>query len=347
MIRKYKLLHILFIIVVFILVLAYEGWRYMLAPNVILKNNRTYLYIPTGATFEQVCQILATEGYLKNMKTFRWLAHRKDYPLHVKAGRYRLKEGMSNLELINMLRAGHQEPVSLVLRKFRTLPQIAGFLGKSLEPDSTQFIHIFTNEEFLSRYQLTPQTVLSIFIPNTYYVFWNTNVTALIERMHKEFNAFWDSSRLAKAKALNLTPIEVITLASIVEEESNVKEEYPLIAGVYINRLRKGMPLQADPTVRYAINDFKLKRILLKHLSYPSPYNTYIHLGLPPGPICTPSVGAIDGVLNYASHHYLYFCAKPDFSGRHVFAQTLSEHNKNARAYQKALKIWLKKQQND
>ncbi|MGC8802497.1 MAG: endolytic transglycosylase MltG, partial [Bacteroidales bacterium] len=285
-----------------------------------------------------------TGGYVKNIKTFRWLAQRKEYPLHVKAGRYKLVQGMNNYQLINMLRAGHQEPVSLVLRKFRTLPQLAAFLDKNLEPDSAQFIQILTSDKILSQYQLTPQTVLSIFISNTYFVFWNTNATGLIERMHKEFTAFWDSTRLAKANALKLTPIEVITLASIVEEESNVKEEYPLIAGVYINRLRKRMPLQADPTVRYAINDFQVKRILLKHLSYPSPYNTYIHVGLPPGPICTPSVAAIEGVLNYASHDYLYFCAKPDFSGSHVFAKTLSEHNKNARAYQQALKIWLKKQ---
>jgi len=348
MTKKLKLLFRILALsfIVLILFLVYQGWRYILAPNVVLKNNKTYLYIPTGATYDDVCQILETGKYLRNIKTFKWLAHRKDYPLHVKAGRYRLIDGMNNNELINMLRAGRQAPVTLTLRKFRTLPQLAAFLGKNLEPDSAQFIRAFYNEKILSHYQLTPQTVITIFIPNTYYLFWNTDEKALIERMYKEFEAFWDSARMARARSLQLTPVEIITLASIVEEESNVKEEYPIIAGVYINRLRKGMPLQADPTVRYAMNGFQIKRILLKHLNYPSPYNTYLHQGLPPGPICTPSIAAIDGVLNYASHNYLYFCAKPDFSGRHVFAKTLIEHNKNARAYQQAVTNWLRKQKN-
>ncbi|MCX7985557.1 MAG: endolytic transglycosylase MltG [Bacteroidales bacterium] len=335
-----------FAILLFILLIAavYFGWQYIWAPNITIKDGKTYLYIPTGSSFSDVCNMLDTSGYIRNIKTFKWLAQRKDYPQHVRAGRYRLRNGMNNNELINMLRAGKQEPVTLVLRKYRFLSQIASHLGKNLEPDSAQFIQVLTNRQLLEKFQLNPQTVLSIFIPNTYFVFWNTTETELLERMIKEFDNFWDSTRINKARSIGLTPIEVITLASIVDEESNIKDEYPIIAGVYINRLKRGMPLQADPTVRYAIGDFQMKRVLLKHLSYSSPYNTYLNTGLPPGPICTPSQAAIDGVLNYTSHNYLYFCAKPDFSGRHAFARTLSEHNKNAIAYQRALRHLLKKQ---
>jgi UPF0755 protein len=349
MIMRFKrFLRILFIFLLMILVfVAYQGWRYILAPNVNIKGAKAYLYIPTGANFNDVCNILDSAGYLRSMKTFKWLARQKDYPRHVKAGRYKLTQGMNNRELINLLRSGRQEPVSLILRKFRTLPQIAAYLGKNLEPDSAQFMHVLTDPGLLLQFHLSPQTAMSVFIPNTYYVFWNVAADELLKRMYREFDTFWDSTRMAKARSLHLTPIEVITLASIVEEESNAEEEYPVIAGVYINRLRKGMPLQADPTVRYAIQDFQIKRILLKHLSYPSPYNTYLRRGLPPGPICTPSAAAIDGVLNYTQHNFLYFCAKPDFSGRHVFAQTLSQHNINARAYQQALRNWLKKQKNN
>ncbi len=328
---------LLFILLLILGIIIYEGWRRIFAPNVILKKEKEYLYIRTGATFQEVFNILETEGYLRNVKTFKWLSEKKDYPEQIKAGRYLLKNGMSNNELINMLRSGKQTPISLVLRKFRTLPQIASYLGNNLEPDSTEFMRIFNDEELLLSLGLNHHTVISIFIPNTYYVFWNTDEKEFLRRMYKEFETFWNITRKEKAKELNLQPIEVITLASIIEEESNLKEEYPIIAGVYLNRLKIGMPLQADPTVRFALGDFQMKRVLLKHLNYPSLFNTYLHKGLPPGPICTPSIAAIDAVLNPSHHKYLYFCAKDDFFFFFVFAHTLVEHNKYARAYQMAL----------
>jgi UPF0755 protein len=320
-----------------ILVGVVQFWKFVYRPNVRLNEPSAYLYIPTGSKFSDVCNILLKNGYVSNISSFEWVAERKGYPNHVKPGRYKISNDMSNKELVEMLRSGRQEPVRLVLKKFRTVYQLGGYLGRNLEPDSAQFVKILNDNSYLADYGMDNTTVLSLFIPNTYFVFWNITEKELLNRMYDEYKKFWNSERLKKAESMGFKPVEVVTLASIIQEESDVEEEYPVIAGVYINRLKRGIPLQADPTVKYANGDFKIKRILKKYLSISSPYNTYLNKGLPPGPICTPSPAAIDGVLNYRHHDYLYFCAKPDFSGRHVYARTLIEHNRNAQNYQKAL----------
>ncbi len=320
-----------------LIIAIYQIYRYVYKPNIILKEPVTYLYIPTGSNFDDVCKILVDNNLVKNISTFEWLAERKNYPKHVKAGRYKLKSGMNNNDLIEMLRLGKQDPVRYTINNIRTISQLASYTSRNLEIDSANFVSLLTNNAFLEKYNLNQYTSLSIFLPNTYFIFWNTDAESLIDRMYTEFKKFWTTERIEKANKIGLNPIEVIILASIVEEETNFSQEYPIIAGVYINRLKRKMPLQADPTVKYAVGDFQIKRILKKHLQINSPYNTYKYSGLPPGPIVTPSLQAIEGVLNYTNHSYLYFCAKDDFSGRHVFAKTLSEHNVNALKFQKAL----------
>lgn len=244
---------------------------------------------------------------------------------------------MSNNELINLLRSGHQTPVNLVFNKLRIKSQLAGKVAKQLEADSTSIMHLINNPVFLTKYDLDTSNVMAVFIPNTYEFFWNTNAEQFFDRMYSEYQRFWTDTRKEKQRKTKLTPIEVVILASIVEEESNKNAEKPTISGVYLNRLKKQIPLQADPTIKFALGNFEIKRVLKKHLEVNSPYNTYKNRGLPPGPICLPSIATIDAVLNFENHKYLYFCAKDDFSGYHVFSNTLQQHNQNAIRYQKAL----------
>jgi len=313
-------------------------YRNVMRPNVNLHGQaQTYLYIPTGAGFETLTRILSKQDLVKNLASFEWLAIRKHYDTHVHPGRYRITAGMSNNMLINQLRSGKQEMVRVTFQSARTNAELAGKIGKHLETDSAALIRLFNNTDYLGRYALTPATLLVIFIPNTYEFVWNTSGDQLFERMVKEYNHFWTTERKAKASALNLTRQEVVTLASILEKETNKNDEKPVIAGVYLNRLRKKMPLQADPTVIYAWNDYSIKRVLNKHTEIKSVYNTYLHTGLPPGPICIPSVASVDAVLNHQEHRYLYFCAREDLSGYHNFAATLAQHNANAKKYQKEL----------
>src|SRR5690606_1228231 len=232
---------------------------------------------------------------------------------------------------------GLQEPVKLRFQNIRLKKDFAGFLSTKLEPDSTSFINLLNNDSFSQTYGYNQENFFTMFIPNTYEFFWNTSAEDFLDRMHKEYTTFWNDERISKAKALNLTPIEVSNLAAIVKGEALHVDEMPKIAGLYINRLQKGMLLQADPTVIFATQDFSIRRVLNKHLRTDSPYNTYVYRGLPPGPIMMPSIAAIDAVLNYESHSYIYMCAKDDFSGYHLFANTMAEHLVNARKFQKAL----------
>lgn len=312
--------------------------RKIYMPNIVLENKKTdYIYIKTNSTLEDVCNSLYEKNFLKNRNSFEWLAEKKGYDKQIKAGKYKISSGMSNNELINLLRSGRQERVRLSFNNLRKPEQIAGIFAKQLETDSLQIMELFANNEYLNQFGVTKDNAIVLFIPNTYYFFWNTSAVQVFKRMHNEFKNFWNEQRLSKAAEIGLSPMEVITLASIVDEESNMSTEYPTIAGVYLNRLKKGMPLQADPTVKFAVGDFGIKRILTKHIAVNSPYNTYRNKGLPPGPIAMPSIKAIDGVLNYQKHKYLYFCAKADFSGYHVFASNLVQHNANARLFQKEL----------
>ncbi len=302
----------------------------------VVNKDDPFLYIPTDATYEQVCQLLSEAG-LDDLSSFRWVANKMNYPNKVKAGRYRLIDGMSNIELVRMLRSGRQIPVKVIFNNIRLMPQLAGAVASSIEADSVDIARLLTDSVYLGGFKLTPRTIPALFIPNTYEFFWNTSASGFMDRMSKEHDRFWNDDRKEKARAIGLTPTQVSTLASIIEEETQMNREKSTMAGVYLNRLRLGMPLQADPTVKYAAGDFTIKRVLNKHKEIQSPYNTYMYQGLPPGPICIPSIASIDAVLNYVKHDYLYFCAKDDLSGYHLFARTLEQHNRNAQAYQKAL----------
>lgn len=329
-----------FLILCFIIVfyLLYKSYLRVFKPNVILKESKTaYINIPTGSTLDDVISILYEKNYIVNRNSFKWLAEKKNYRNHIYPGRYKLTNGMNNRKLIELLRSGKQEPVKVVFNSIRTKEQLAGKISRQIEADSMSLLRLLRNDSFTQEFDLKVETITCIFIPNTYEFWWNTSAEKFIEKMHKEYQKFWNEDRLAKAKLLNLTREDVITIASIVNEETSKSDEMDEIAGVYINRLRKRMPLQADPTIKFALNDFTIKRVIKKHLEINSPYNTYKYYGLPPGPISIPSIVAIDAVLNFKEHDYLYFCAKADFSGYHAFAKTLEQHNSNARAYQRAL----------
>jgi len=328
----------LFIILVLLAIKGWQLYRNVEEPNVNLGGkNCSFIYIPTGADYKDVVNILYSGNLIINRSTFEWMAEKKNYAGNVKPGRYKISEGMSNNALLNLLRSGKQEPVRLVFNKIRTKADFAGIIHEQIEADSAKLVHLMMDKRFLGKINKNVETVMCLFIPNTYEFYWNTSAEKFINRMSKEYNRFWNPKRLDKAKAAGLTPDQIITLASIVEEESTKEDEKPALAGVYLNRLKKGMRLQADPTVRFAIGDFEVKRILNKHLDFDSRYNTYKYAGLPPGPICLPSINTIDAVLNFEKHDYLYFCAKDDFSGYHAFAKTLQQHNQNAAKYRKAL----------
>jgi len=303
----------------------------------IIHKDEPFLYIPTGSVFDDVCSLLVDAG-LHDAKSFRWVADRMNYPANIKSGRYRLTDSMSNIELVRMLRAGRQIPVKVIFNNIRLNTQLAGAVTRTIEADSSNIMALLTDSAYLAeRFNLSPQTVLSLFIPNTYEFFWDTSAKGFMDRMAKEYNHFWTESRRQKGRDANLTPLQVTILASIIEEETQMNSEKPTMAGVYINRLNKGMLLQADPTIKYAAGDFTIRRVLNSHTKIQSPYNTYLYAGLPPGPICVPSIASIDAVLNYSKHDYLFFCAKEDFSGYHNFARTLQQHSRNAQVYQKAL----------
>jgi UPF0755 protein len=322
-----------------VLIIGYIGYRKYYKPNVRIEQleNQKYLYIHTNATFEQVLSMLNECNCLCDVKSFEWLAVKMNYPNHIKSGKYLLKDGMNNRELLNMLKAGRQVPTRVIFHNIRFKTDLASEISKQIEADSLSILRLLNNDIFLSKYGFNSRTITAMFIPNTYELYWNTPPDVFLERMHKEYKRFWNDAKMQKAENIKLSPIEVSTLASIIEEETQKNDEKRVMAGVYMNRLKKGMPLQADPTVRYAYGDFGIKRILDKYKDIDSPYNTYKYSGLPPGPICIPSISSIDAVLNYQRNEYLFFCAKEDFSGYHNYARTLEQHNLNASKYQKAL----------
>lgn len=315
--------------------LAVKFYKGFFAPNI--TENEEYLYIYSDWEFEDVMASIAQLQVVNDTSSFRWAAEKMDYPERVKAGKYKLESGMTNRALLNKLGGGFQEPVNLRFENVRLKENFAALLANQLEPDSIAFINLLNSDSVAATYGFDTENLFSMFIPNTYEFYWNTSAERFVERMAKEYEKFWDSSRREKAAGLNLTPQEVSTLAAIVKGEALHVAEMPTIAGLYINRLRRGMLLQADPTVIFAANDFTIRRVLYRHLRLDSPYNTYMYAGLPPGPIMMPSIASIDAVLNYQQHDYLYMCAKEDFSGYHNFAVTQAEHNINARRFQQAL----------
>lgn len=323
------------IVVVILGITAFNYYlRYM---GKSVTDNEKYLYIRTGSSFDDVYATIREKEIVKDSIVFLWVAQNMDYPLAVKPGKYRLEEGMSNRVLINMLKAGNQEEVSMRFRGLRLKENFAAYVSTQIEPDSATLINLLDSTQFISKYGFNKDNVYTMFIPNTYNMYWNISAESFFKRMYDEYQKFWNADRTAKAKALNLTPIQVSILAAIVDAEALHDQEMPTIAGLYLNRYRKGIRLQADPTVIYANNDFTIRRVLNRHLTKDSPYNTYVYAGLPPGPIMMPSINAIDAVLNYEKHNYIYMCAKEDFSGYHNFAVTVAEHQANARRFQQAL----------
>ena len=314
-------------------------YGHLFKPNVITPDRSVaYLYIPTGSRFEEVSEILKTNKFLKNGYSFDWVAHRKQYENKVRPGRYRLRDGMSNNELVNLLRSGKQEPVRVTFQNIRSREELAGKISRQIEADSLSLLKLLRDADYLKQFGVNPLNSFVLFVPNTYEFYWNTTAEGFIARMAREKTKFWNKTRTEKCQRSNFPVSQVVTLASIIEKETTKDKEKPIIAGVYVNRLKKGWPLQADPTIIYAWNDYTIKRVLNSHLKINSPYNTYLHTGLPPGPICIPSISSIDAVLDFQHHGYFYFCAKADLSGYHVFATTLAEHNRNAKKYQAAIK---------
>ena len=317
-------------------IVVFGKYQDVFSENVEIAEGHAYLYIPTGSNYDDVLEILTGTHVLADEKAFRWVAGKKGYADHVRPGRYRIEDGMSNNALVNLLRSGNQEPVMMIFNNLRTLEQLAGKVARYIEPDSVALAAYLADPELPGKYGFTAETFKAMFIPNTYEMYWTATPEDFTDRMAREYERFWEE-RDSKLGKLEMTREEVSTLASIVDEETLVDDENARVAGVYMNRLERGIPMQSCPTLKYALDDWSITRVLYEYKQVESPYNTYKNRGLPPGPIIIPSVSAIDAVLNYEKHNYLYMCAKADFSGRHAFSRTLSQHNRNAAAYQREL----------
>ncbi|ULQ54392.1 endolytic transglycosylase MltG [Flavihumibacter fluvii] len=332
---------LLFIILALILMAGFISWS-LVGPATAFEGKSYALLIHTGTNYETVLSKLKEEKVIINPAIFNLLARQLGYPEKVKAGRYLIQKGNSLITILRKLRNGQQDPVNLVITKLRTKEDFAGLAGRKFEFDSASFIRFLDNNDSVARYALDTNTVMTAILPDTYTYFWNTTPSRVMEKIVKTSRDFWTSERLELARSKGFTPAQVVILASIVDEETNKKEDKGNIASVYINRMNKGMKLGADPTVKFALRDFGLKRIYNKHLAVESPYNTYRVAGLPPGPICTPQRETIDAVLHAPATNYLFFVAKSDFSGYHVFAETYEQHLQFAKAYQLALDNYLK-----
>ena len=319
---------------------AYFVYNAVFVPNTSFENEKAFIYIRSNDDFNAVVDQL--EPLLKNKNTFLAVAKRKSYAGNVKSGKYVIKKGMNNNEIVNSLRS-KSTPVRLSFNNQETLERLAGRIADQIEADSLSLLESFSDVEFLKSNDFNTSTALAMYVPNSYEFFWDTSAEEFRDRMQKEYQRFWDADRLAKAKEIGLTPLEVVALASIVHKETAKVEERPRVAGVYMNRLKKNMLLQADPTVIYAIKkesgnfDTIIKRVLYKDLELDSPYNTYKYGGIPPGPIAMPDISAVDAVLNYEQNDYLYFVADVENFGFHKFAKTLAQHNRNKQSYIK----WL------
>jgi len=328
-----------------ILLITFVFYTYQICytPNVMVGGEDRLLIIPDDATFKTVQDQLHQGQYVQDLISFSFLAKLMDYDESVKPGRYILRANMNNLEAIRFLRLGKQDPVKITFNTVRLIPDLGEKITRNTGMKPEEFEAALIKFAMNNSYGFTKDNVMCMFIPNTYEVYYNITPDQLIERMHYEYKSFWNEERLEKSKSVGFTPIEVAILASIVQAESVKEEEAPTIAGLYINRLKQGIPLQADPTLVFAVGDFSLKRVLNEHKEVDSPYNTYRNRGLPPGPINMPEVSTIDAVLNYKPSDYLYMCAKEDFSGYHNFTKSYSEHLRNATRYQNALTIEQRK----
>jgi len=330
--NKSKLFKIIAAVGVLVVLLVYIKF---FTSNTTFDKEEVYVEIPTGSQYEEVQKIISP--FVKNMSDFEFIARLRSYPENVKPGRFLLKKGMSAFQLVSAMR--RNVPVKLAFNNQERLENLCERISSQIEPDTTKLLATFRDSVFLQKNGFTKETVFAMFLPNTYEFYWNVSAEKFRDKMLEEYNRFWTKERLAKATELNMTPVQVITLASIVHKETVKKSERPRVAGVYLNRLKDGMKLQADPTVIYALklrdNNFEqvIKRVLYNDLFITSPYNTYQNEGLPPGPIAMPDIDAIDAVLNAEKHNYLYFCASVERFGYHEFAATMAQHDVNAKKY--------------
>jgi UPF0755 protein len=333
--KKRSLLIIIAVFVALVAVTAYFARKTVLSP--FETKETVYAYISPDTDFDGLVQQLRDNAGLPSETLFRLLAKQMKYPENIKTGRYAVRNGDNMIALIRRLRLGEQTAIELTFNNIRLKENLVGRLSQQLMLDSLTLLNALNDKEKAQSFGFDENTFVAMFIPNTYQVYWDTSEEKLFARMKKEYDRFWNEQRRAQAEKQGLSPVQVSTLASIVEEEATYADEYPIVAGLYLNRLHRGMRLEADPTVKFAVGDFSLRRILYKHLEVDSPYNTYKNDGLPPGPIRIPSIKGIDAVLSPQQSNYLFMCSKDDLSGRHNFATTHAEHAKNAARYQKAL----------
>jgi UPF0755 protein len=322
---------------------TYYGFQICYTPNVLVEKEDRQIVIAKGSSFKDVQKLFHEENLVQDLISFSFLSKLMDYDENVKAGRYVLKANMTNLEAIRLLRSGQQEPVKITFNNVRLISELSEKITRNLYIKPQEFEAALIQFAMTNKYGFTKDNVLAMFIPNTYEVYYQSSPEDVIERMHFEYEKFWNEERKAKAAKVGLTPIEVSVLASIVQAESVKKDEAPIIASLYLNRLKKGMPLQADPTLVFAVGDFTLKRVLNEHKEIDSPYNTYKYAGLPPGPINMPEIHSLNSVLDNTPTDYLYMCAREDFSGRHNFTGSYRQHLNNAVKYQRALDIEIRK----
>lgn len=324
-------------------VFSYFVYNTLLTPNTNFEEDHQYVYIKTNSKFGDVMEQLSP--LLIHPDKFEITARQKKYNIHIKPGRYKLTKGMSNNDLINALRSGN-EPVSIIFNNQDRLEFLAGRISHQIEADSLELYQAMTDPEFLKENNFTKETALNMYVPNKYQFYWNTSAADFRNRMLTEYQRFWNEKRISAAEALGMTPSQVQTMASIVQKETARVDERPRVAGVYMNRYKIGMKLDADPTVIYALKNketgfdtITIKRVLYKDLEFKSPYNTYLNVGLPPGPISMPDISSVDAVLNYEKHDFFYFVSDPSNPGYHKFAKTLSQHNANRNEYIK----WINK----
>lgn len=335
--KKTTIIAAVLILLVLGIALAIQQYYRLKISNIQSRDAESHLlYVYPDATLDSVLQVLSENYQIASVKTLRFHARLMHFQ-HPRQGCYKLPAREGDYTFLKRLRGGEQTPIELSFNNIRTREQLAHRLAEQLMLDSLSIITRLENDSFMSQYGLNKETAVSMFIPNTYEVFWTISPDQLFTRMHTEYEHFWTTSRLQAADKLGLSPVQVSIIASIIEEETNNKAEYPVIAGLYLNRIRLGMPLQACPTIKFALQDFTLRRILYQHLEYDSPYNTYKHKGLPPGPIRIPQATTLDAVLHAAQHNYLYMCASTAFDGTHHFSGNYAEHARYARAYQAIL----------
>ena len=332
-----RLLTILLITSLLLILIAGSIFYYFIFGPQFHPPKTSYVYIDRDDTTDSIFYKVEQKGHANNLTGFRWMAHYKKLEQNIHTGRYAIRPGDNVYYVYSRISRGYQDPMNLTIVPTRTLTALSRNVGRQLMIDSIEIAHSLTDTLFLQQMGFDKSNIYSLFLPDTYQVYWDMSPNDFLQRMKEEYNRFWNKARLDKATSIGMTPKEVTTLASIIDEETNNAQEKPIIAGIYINRLQRGMYLQACPTIKFALQDFTLQRITDAHLRIKSPYNTYTHLGLPPGPIRIPSKEAIESVLNYTHHNYLYMCAKEDFSGTHNFASNYTDHMRNARKYWKAL----------